>query len=193
MIVASRADLANAMWGTVTSYSGTTLVLNVETVSGSGTFADWNINIAGGTTQGAPGEITRSGSQTGGVPIWISNSLIGQATKDQILTQIKMKHQTTTINDDSVMTVAMPASISFALIFSNSGIRPMGTAHVRAVTAPAVVVANMTGTFGNYATPLSGTTGTDGQINFGADGSGNFYIENRIGMAVIYTVVAFTA
>lgn len=74
MIVASRADLANAMWGTVTSYSGTTIVLNVEAVSGSGTFADWNINIAGATTQGAPGELTRSGAQTGGLMQWASNT-----------------------------------------------------------------------------------------------------------------------
>lgn len=33
----------NFMSGTVTSYSGTTLVLNITKVSGSGTFATWNI------------------------------------------------------------------------------------------------------------------------------------------------------
>lgn len=78
MLAASRANLANAMWGTVTSYSGTTLVLNVETVSGSGTFADWNINIAGGTTQGTPGELVRSGAVTVGRPAaWVSSTLLG--------------------------------------------------------------------------------------------------------------------
>jgi hypothetical protein len=37
------------MEGLVTSYSGTTLVINADTVGGSGTFASWNINIAGNT------------------------------------------------------------------------------------------------------------------------------------------------
>jgi hypothetical protein len=35
------------MEGIVTSYSGTTLVINVDTTGGSGTFASWNINVAG--------------------------------------------------------------------------------------------------------------------------------------------------
>ena len=41
------ANVANYMYGTVTSYSGTTLVVNVTAVGGSGTFATWNINLAG--------------------------------------------------------------------------------------------------------------------------------------------------
>jgi microcystin-dependent protein len=35
------------MEGQVTSYSGTTLVINVDVVGGSGTFADWNISLVG--------------------------------------------------------------------------------------------------------------------------------------------------
>ncbi|MFN8324056.1 MAG: hypothetical protein U0T74_15440 [Chitinophagales bacterium] len=35
------------MEGTVTSYSGTSLVVNVDRVAGSGTLASWNIGIAG--------------------------------------------------------------------------------------------------------------------------------------------------
>jgi hypothetical protein len=43
------------MEGLVTSYSGATLVINVDTVGGGGTFSSWNINIAGnvGTTKRA--------------------------------------------------------------------------------------------------------------------------------------------
>ncbi len=37
----------NYMEGTVTSYSGTSLVVNVDRVAGSGTLASWNIGIAG--------------------------------------------------------------------------------------------------------------------------------------------------
>lgn len=43
----SAANGANYMEGLVTSYSGTTLTVNVTKVGGSGTLADWNINLAG--------------------------------------------------------------------------------------------------------------------------------------------------
>ena len=43
----SAADTADFMEGLVVSYSGTTLIINVDRVGGSGTDADWNINLAG--------------------------------------------------------------------------------------------------------------------------------------------------
>ena len=44
------------MQGLVTSYSGTTLVINVTEVGGSGTHADWNLNPVGNTgATGTPG------------------------------------------------------------------------------------------------------------------------------------------
>lgn len=43
----SAANSANYMEGTVTSYSGTSLVVSMENVGGSGTLGDWNINLAG--------------------------------------------------------------------------------------------------------------------------------------------------
>lgn len=46
---ASQADPDNFMDGIVTSYSGTTLVLDVKNIGGTGTYADWNITIGGGT------------------------------------------------------------------------------------------------------------------------------------------------
>lgn len=39
----SSADITSFMRGSVTSYSGTTLTVNVTIVGGSGTFADWSI------------------------------------------------------------------------------------------------------------------------------------------------------
>lgn len=44
---ASAANGANFMEGLVTSYTGTTLTVNVTLTGGSGTLADWNINLAG--------------------------------------------------------------------------------------------------------------------------------------------------
>jgi hypothetical protein len=41
--IVSSINSANAMFGTVTSYSGTSLVVNITSVTGSGTFASWNV------------------------------------------------------------------------------------------------------------------------------------------------------
>lgn len=47
MIAASNANDANYVHGQVTSYSGTTLVINVTDIGGSGTHNDWNISVSG--------------------------------------------------------------------------------------------------------------------------------------------------
>lgn len=56
-IVSGQSALAmsgsNTMFGTVTSYVGTTLVINVVTTTGSGTFANWVINNS--STNSLPG------------------------------------------------------------------------------------------------------------------------------------------
>jgi len=51
--IASNASALNYMHGTVTSYSGTTLTMNITDIGGTGTHTDWNISISG--TQGAIG------------------------------------------------------------------------------------------------------------------------------------------
>lgn len=60
LLITSDADPANFMFGQVTSYSGTSLTVNVIAVGGSGTFADWTIRVSGvrGATgaQGAKGD-----------------------------------------------------------------------------------------------------------------------------------------
>ena len=53
VIAVSDADAANYMFGTVTSYAGTSLELNVIAIGGSGTLADWTINMSG--ARGAAG------------------------------------------------------------------------------------------------------------------------------------------
>jgi hypothetical protein len=57
---ASSAGTAGAyMEGAVTAYSGTSLTINIDTISGTGTHADWNINLAG--IPGAAGAIGSTG------------------------------------------------------------------------------------------------------------------------------------
>lgn len=45
--IVSQANSNNYMIADVTSYSGTTLIVNVTSVGGSGTLADWNISLSG--------------------------------------------------------------------------------------------------------------------------------------------------
>ena len=76
----SRADTANFMDGTVTSYSGTTLVINVLNTGGSGAHSDWNITIGGGTASVAidggtfTGNLTVTGDLT-------ANAFIGDGSQ----------------------------------------------------------------------------------------------------------------
>lgn len=65
VIASSQANSSNYMFGQVTSYSGTSLTLNVLLVGGSGTLADWNIAITG--AQGPTGAAGAPGPGTGDV------------------------------------------------------------------------------------------------------------------------------
>jgi hypothetical protein len=64
------------MEGLVTSYSGTSLIVNIDLVNGSGTYADWDLNVAG--AQGSVGPVGPSGPGTGNV------SNVGTPTNGQL-------------------------------------------------------------------------------------------------------------
>jgi hypothetical protein len=57
---------ANYMEGVITSFSGTTLVVNIDSIGGSGTYANWTISVAG--IQGSNGVTSFSGDSTGLTP-----------------------------------------------------------------------------------------------------------------------------
>lgn len=57
LVIPSNANSANFMFGQVTSYTGTTLVMNITVTGGSGTFADWNILASGPQGPGGAGSI----------------------------------------------------------------------------------------------------------------------------------------
>lgn len=59
VLASSAADPANYMHGQVVSYSGTTLIVDVENIGGSGTFADWTVAISG--TRGPVGPVGPAG------------------------------------------------------------------------------------------------------------------------------------
>lgn len=67
--ITSRADATLWMRGTVTSYSGTTLTVNVTSTNGSGTAADWDIIVivVPDTIQSADGSNTSTAAEVRGV------------------------------------------------------------------------------------------------------------------------------
>ena len=68
MTAVSAANGANFMFGQVTSYSGSTLVMNVTQFGGSGTFADWNLSLTGPQgVQGPTGPTFTGGSLTSAI------------------------------------------------------------------------------------------------------------------------------
>ena len=64
ILAASAANpTVNNMYGVVTSYSGTTLIMSASVANGSGTHTDWNLALSGAT--GATGATGAPGSGTG--------------------------------------------------------------------------------------------------------------------------------
>jgi hypothetical protein len=60
ILIVDTANSANYMHGQVTSYSGTTLVVDVQNIGGSGTIASWNIYVSG--SRGAIGATGPTGA-----------------------------------------------------------------------------------------------------------------------------------
>lgn len=69
----NASNSADYNFGTVTSYSGTALVLNVTAIGGSGTFASWNIGL-----QGSPGLVGPVGSSA--VATFLAGATTGTLT-----------------------------------------------------------------------------------------------------------------
>lgn len=72
VLATSNADPSNAMFGQITSYAGTSLVLNVVATGGSGTHADWTLGLsnsaatAGRQPPVGTGNVTGPGSAVSG-------------------------------------------------------------------------------------------------------------------------------
>ncbi|MGB4498880.1 MAG: hypothetical protein WBI40_09280 [Methylococcaceae bacterium] len=76
--IASQAIPANYMYGQVTSYSTTSLVVNVTAIGGTGTFADWLISLSG--LQGVQGNTGAAASVTNGNPTNINGLVKGNGS-----------------------------------------------------------------------------------------------------------------
>lgn len=91
----SSASPSNYMFGQVTSYSGTSLILNSLSFGGSGTFASWNISLSGiKGDQGAAGSL--SGTATGSIEELKGANIASAATLDLSNTDGNFVHVTGT-------------------------------------------------------------------------------------------------
>lgn len=61
----SAANNANYMYGQITSYSSTTLIVNITNIGGSGAHTDWNITLAGFKGDVGPAGSVDATAQTG--------------------------------------------------------------------------------------------------------------------------------
>lgn len=124
--ISSNANSANYMHGSVTSYSGTTLVMNITDTGGSGTHADWNIAIGG--TQGAAGSF--SGLTTNGVAVATGATSIGSTaagTNAQLLVgQTSNPPTWNTVSGDATMSAA--GALTLASVITAGG--PTGSTSV---------------------------------------------------------------
>lgn len=63
--ITSAANSANYMYGQITGYSSTTLIVNVTDTGGSGTHTDWNITLSGFKGATGPAGAVDTTAQTG--------------------------------------------------------------------------------------------------------------------------------
>ena len=60
--IVDATNSSNYMIGTVTSYSGTTLTVNITSIVGAGTYSSWLINLGAGGAQGPTGATGATGA-----------------------------------------------------------------------------------------------------------------------------------
>lgn len=97
ILVSSAANSANYMFGQVTSYSATTLVIDVQSVGGSGTHTDWNISVSG--TAGATGSGFNGGIITG--DLTLSGCNLNQALGSSVASASTVDLRATAVDGDT--------------------------------------------------------------------------------------------
>jgi hypothetical protein len=110
--VASSATPSSWMEGLITSYSGTTMAVNVDLVSGSGSFSSWNINVAGTQGAGNPGgspnslQYNNAGSFGGLGPLTNGQVLIGSTGAAAVPAVLTPGANVTITNAPGAITIA---------------------------------------------------------------------------------------
>lgn len=208
--IVDSADNTKYMLGTVQSYSGTTLIVNVQTTSGAGTIATWQINLAGAVgppgaagAAGATGATGASGASLAtlgeAIGLKVKNNASTPSTKIDITALLAML-----VTSGGVATRVSAASVTIDLTTgtSTSTANGMdGEARGTSAWVYCYLINNgvTTAGLGTLTTPIAGNpTMPAGYTSFlyvGAmyvDGSGNLMRTVQNGRQAHYVVTAAT-
>lgn len=202
-------DVSNWMWGTVTTYDGTSqLIVQVTQTNGSGQFSAWQIAISGppgpagatGSTGSSGGTGTSAGPVVGaayGLKI-LNNSGTPNTKIDATAISASM------VNSSGVSVAAASVSVTIDLTTGTSTAAANGMdGHSRGTSAWIYLYLISNGTvtagLGSTTSPLSGTptmpSGYSYAFFMGAmrvDGSGNLLRTRQLGRHAQYVIVAAT-
>ena len=103
--------------GVVTSYSDTSLIINVDYVSGSGTHADWNISVAGdrGASGGGTGDMLAAQNLNDVASKPTAFNTIKQAATDANSGVVELATDAETITGTDTVRAVTPAGLKAAL------------------------------------------------------------------------------
>jgi hypothetical protein len=197
------------MEGVITSFSGTTLVVNVDSIGGSGTYANWTISVAG--IQGSNGvtSITGTANQviasasTGAVtlslpqdiattssPTFVGTNFSGTATSLSIGGNAATASKWATARNLAGNSVDGSANVAFANKFIVQGTTDTGLTGAQFLGALGTGIVKNTTSTGVLSIEASGTDyapATSGSAILYGNGSGGF------SSVTIGTGVSFTA
>lgn len=125
--IASRANTANYMEGSITAYTTTSLTVNVDLTGGSGTLTDWNIGIVG--AQGTSGYSGISGYSGFGIPKTI---IVQYPTASENTTFFFTTSALTIANIRTVVQGTLP-SVTYSIV-SGANRSTVTTTHVSGAT-----------------------------------------------------------
>jgi hypothetical protein len=205
---------ANYMEGVITSFSGTTLVVNVDSIGGSGTYANWTISVAGiqgsngvtsitGTTNqviasASTGAVTLSLPQdiaTTSSPTFVGTNFSGTATSLSIGGNAATASKWATARNLAGNSVDGSANVAFANKFIVQGTTDTGLTGAQFLGALGTGIVKNTTSTGVLSIAASGTDyapATSGSAILYGNGSGGFS-SVTIGTGVSFTTGTLSA
>jgi len=128
-------------------------------------------------------------------PLGVGDGGTGAATALAALNTLGLRYPLGNINNDEFAFAYFGSAIYGSAILAVSNAVSTGATaffHARMAPSPSMTTLFSAGpAFTNNTGVLTGTTGADGKINFSVTSDGKFYVENRSGSAVNYTLFAF--
>jgi hypothetical protein len=169
VLIVSDANSANWMHGQVTSYSTTSLVVNVITVGGSGTLADWTITVSG--IKGATGATGPTGSIPIATAAGAADAITADYTPDLTLTDLVLCAFIATAANATTTPTFAPDGLTAHTIVKKGG-SALVAGDIPGAGAVCIVEYNLAGTRWELLNPASGMQYGDARtkvVNFTID------------------------